>query len=96
MARRRSQAIRLRSEGEVLPTSEAAWATGPRASDVEFALRDAQNMVRLLAANVEFLAQPREETAVETVAGDIREGTRRLGQLLGIIAGLLSEDEESE
>jgi hypothetical protein len=53
-------------------------------------------MVRLLAANVEFLAQPREETAVETVAGDIREGTRRLGQLLGIIAGLLTEEEENE
>ena len=65
----------------------------PRASDVEFALRDAQNMVRLLAANVEFLAQPREPVAVETVAGDIREGTRRLGQILGIISALLREEE---
>jgi hypothetical protein len=88
--------MRVRSDAEQRSASEEAWPTAPCINDVEFALRDAQNMVRLLAANVEFLAQPREPVAVETVAGDIREGTRRLGQLLGIISGLLRDGEDGE
>ncbi len=70
-----------------------AWPTHPpQPSAVQFALRDAQNMLALLAANVEFLAQPEPET-VETVAGDIRESTRRLGQLLNVVAALLKQPE---
>ncbi len=64
---------------------------GPCSSDVEFALRDAQNMLALLAANVEVLGQPRDPTADASVTGDIREGTRRLGHLLGIISALLRQ-----
>jgi hypothetical protein len=94
MARRRSQALQVESDARYSSVPVAPWPEGPRLSDVEFALRDAQNMVRLLAANVEFLAQPREDSAVETVAGDIREGTRRLGQILGIISGLLKDEDE--
>ncbi len=96
MATRRSQAMRVIGDVEPRTVSEDSWSAAPCINDVEFALRDAQNMVRLLAANVEFLAQPREPVAVETVAGDIREGTRRLGQLLGIISGLLKEGEDGE
>jgi hypothetical protein len=68
------------------------WPRAPRASDVEFALQDAQNMVALLSANVEFLAQPRSPETVETVAIDLRASARRLGQLLGVIAVLLRHE----
>jgi hypothetical protein len=61
---------------------------GPRASDVEFALRDARNMLALLAANVEVLGQP-ADPRTEMVTDDIRDGTRRLGNLLAVIAELL-------
>ncbi|MGD0678079.1 MAG: hypothetical protein ABSC94_21920 [Polyangiaceae bacterium] len=48
-------------------------------------------MLALLAANVEVLGQPRDPTADASVTGDIREGTRRLGHLLGIISALLRQ-----
>jgi len=48
-------------------------------------------MLALLAANVEFLALPAEPTADDSVAGDIRESTRRLGQLLNVVAALLKQ-----
>jgi hypothetical protein len=68
-----------------------AWQTpSPQPSAVQFALHDAQNMLALLAANVEFLTKP-DSGAVETVAGDIRESTRRLGQLLSVVAALLKQ-----
>jgi hypothetical protein len=61
---------------------------GPRAGDVEFALRDARNMLALLAANVEVLGQP-ADPRTEMVTDDIRDGARRLGNLLAVIAELL-------
>jgi len=64
----------------------------PQPNAVQFALRDAQNMLALLAANVEFLARPDEES-VDAVAGDIRDSTRRLGQLLNVVAALLNQPE---
>src|SRR5579859_7085543 len=67
-------------------------AAGPRASDVEFAIRDARNMLALLAANVEVLGQPSDPKA-EMVADDIRAGTRRLGTLLSVISELLKQGE---
>ncbi len=62
----------------------------PQPSAVQFALHDAQNMLALLAANVEFLARP-DACEVDTVAVDIRESTRRLGQLLNVVAALLKK-----
>jgi hypothetical protein len=59
---------------------------------VQFALRDAQNMLALLAANVEFLVKP-DEAEDDAVAGDIRDSTRRLGQLLNVVAALLEQSE---
>ncbi len=91
MVRRRSQAARFGSTEAPRKRAEATWPDAPRPSDVELALRDAQHMVRLLAANVEFLSSPHPPMAAETVADDIRAGTRRLGQLLGIISALLTE-----
>jgi hypothetical protein len=61
-------------------------------SAIEFALHDAQNMLALLAANVEFLVRP-DATTVDAVAGDMRESTRRLGQLLTLVATLLKQPE---
>lgn len=65
---------------------------GPRATDVEFALRDARNMLALLAANVEVLGQP-ADPRTEMVTDDIRDGARRLGNLLAVIAELLRPTE---
>ncbi len=64
----------------------------PQPNAVQFALRDAQNMLALLAANVEFLSNPDDASAGE-VAGDIRDSTRRLGQLLNLVAALLDQPE---
>ena len=69
-----------------------AWPTQEvPPSALEFALHDAQNMLALLAANVEFLVKP-DATTVDAV-GDIRESTRRLGQLLTLVATLLKQPE---
>jgi hypothetical protein len=62
----------------------------PQPSAVQFALHDAQNMLALLAANVEFLTKP-DVGEVDTVARDIRDSTRRLGQLLNVVAALLKQ-----
>ena len=64
----------------------------PQPNAVQFALRDAQNMLALLAANVEFLANP-DDASADEVAGDIRDSTRRLGQLLNVVAALLNQPE---
>jgi hypothetical protein len=67
------------------------WS-GQSPNAVQFALRDAQNMLALLAANVEFLVKP-DEPSADAVAGDIRDSTRRLGQLLNVVAALLEQSE---
>ncbi len=73
------------------PSEVFRIASGPRASDVEFALRDARNMLALLAANVEVLGQP-SDPRTEMVTDDIRAGTRRLGHLLSVIGELLKQE----
>jgi len=94
MPARCEQPISAERQNESTRPSEVrrVWPSHPpRPSAVEFALHDAQNMLALLAANVEFLALPAEPTADDSVAGDIRESTRRLGQLLNVVAALLKQ-----